>query len=43
MGPFSVTLELKVNKPDTKEGMELLQIKTLEDENVAEFETIEQF
>ena len=32
-----------MNKPDTTEGMELLQIKTLEDENVAEFETIEQF
>ena len=43
MVPFSVILELKVNKPDTTEGMELLQIKTLEDENVAEFETIEQF
>ena len=43
MVPLSVTLELKVNKPDMTEGMQLMQIKTLEDENIAEFETTEQF
>lgn len=42
MVPFSLTLELKMNKPDMTDGIQLLQIKTLEDENIAELETTKQ-